>query len=187
MQEIAPVVATMDLGQVGALYRVFLLASTLQVDMSFWSYDEYGGRGNEPFAVVYGQAPPESAGSTFDPSFALDMGWLYALHARSALARGRVWQALYMINGLREQLVSCLTSRAGLNPVQGRGVDELPATLLLRLQRTIPTVTTEVELRAAYRAELEMLGEDRPELREVLAELLSTSVIAIEDADLADQ
>jgi hypothetical protein len=54
------------------------------------------------------------------------MGWLYALHARSSIARGRALQALYMINGIRDQAVSLACLRHGLPPDQGRGADDLP-------------------------------------------------------------
>jgi hypothetical protein len=44
------------------------------------------------------------------------MGWLYALHARSSIARGRVWQAEYMISwvdaGLANRLAGLLKELA---------------------------------------------------------------------------
>jgi hypothetical protein len=54
------------------------------------------------------------------------MGWLYALHVRSSLARGRRWQAVYMIDALREQVVALTCLRFGLPTHEGRGVDDLP-------------------------------------------------------------
>lgn len=33
----------------------------------------------------------------------IGIGWLYALHARSALARGKLWQAMIMLDDLRNQ------------------------------------------------------------------------------------
>ena len=54
------------------------------------------------------------------------MGWLYALHVRSSLARGRRWQAVHMLDGLREQVVALACLRFGLPTHQGRGVDDLP-------------------------------------------------------------
>jgi len=39
----------------GAIYRVFLLASTLQVDLSFWAPDEFTARGPK-FRLLFGTA-----------------------------------------------------------------------------------------------------------------------------------
>jgi hypothetical protein len=55
------------------------------------------------------------------------MGWLYALHARSSIARDRGWQAEYMISGLRDHVLALACVRHGLPAVQGRGVDRLPS------------------------------------------------------------
>jgi hypothetical protein len=100
------------------------------------------------------------------------MAWLYALHVRSALARGRVWQALYMINGLRDQLVAVWSQRAGENPSQARGIDRLAPRQLHRLEATVPFDTTIASLRAAFAAEIELLVEEIPELSAVLIALL---------------
>ena len=54
------------------------------------------------------------------------MGWLYALHIRSSLARDRRWQAVHMLDGLRNQVVALACLRFGLPHHQGRGVYDLP-------------------------------------------------------------
>jgi len=54
------------------------------------------------------------------------MAWLYALHARSSILRGRMWQAEYMLSGMRDQVLALACLRKGLPAVQGRGVDDLP-------------------------------------------------------------
>jgi hypothetical protein len=54
------------------------------------------------------------------------MGWLYALHARSSIARGRVWQAEYMVSGVRDHVLALACLRCGVPSVQGRGMDSLP-------------------------------------------------------------
>src|SRR3954452_17513561 len=77
-----------------ALYRVFLLANTLQVDLSFWPEAEFGATG-PTFQLLFGTAderPPRPAPAAIA---LIGMGWLYALHVRSSIARGRVWQAEY--------------------------------------------------------------------------------------------
>lgn len=166
------VVTSMDVQSDGALYRVFLLASTLQVDLSFWEHDQYGGNGRDAFVVLFGEEGVTRSAGEFRASSALDMAWLYALHVRSALARGRVWQALYMINGLRNQLVAVWSQRAGENPSQARGIDRLAPRQLHRLEATVPFDTTIASLRAAFAAEIELLVEEIPELSAVLIALL---------------
>src|SRR5437763_1986279 len=82
------------------LFRVFLLADTLQVDIAFWPEAEFGAYGPS-FRLLFGTAnerphrpPPDAAGL-------IGVGWLYALHARSSIERGRAWQAGYMGSGMR--------------------------------------------------------------------------------------
>ncbi len=108
-----------------ALYRVFLLSNTLQVDLSFWPSRAFAASG-PTFRLLFGEKndapmlPPPSTEAL------VGMGWLYALHVRSSLARGRRWQAVYMIDALREQVVALTCLRFGLPTHEGRGVDDLP-------------------------------------------------------------
>jgi predicted nucleotidyltransferase len=119
------VVHHLDVWAGPTLYRVFLLPSTLQVDLSFWPSRAFAASG-PAFRLLFGEAndaPPSPPPST---EAMVGMGWLYALHIRSSLARGRRWQAVHMLNGLREQVVALACLRFGLPPHQGRGVDDLP-------------------------------------------------------------
>jgi predicted nucleotidyltransferase len=107
------------------LFRVFLLASTLQVDLAFWPAAQFGAIG-PTFRLLFGTAnerpdrpPPAAAGL-------IGMGWLYALHARSSIARGRAWQAEYMVSGMRDQVLALACLRHGVPAVEGRGIDRLP-------------------------------------------------------------
>src|SRR5262249_2399948 len=56
----------------------------------------------------------------------IGMGWLYALHARSSIERGRAWQAEDMISGLRDQVLAPACLRPGVPAVGGRRLDRLP-------------------------------------------------------------
>ncbi len=108
-----------------ALYRVFLLPSTLQVDLSFRPSRAFAASG-PAFRLLFGEkndAPMPPPPST---EALVGMGWLYALHVRSSLARGRRWQAVYMLDALREQVVALACLRFGLPTHEGRGVDDLP-------------------------------------------------------------
>jgi hypothetical protein len=111
-----------------ALYRVFLLSNTLQVDLSFWPSRAFGATG-PTFRLLFGEtndAPDAPMSPPPSTEALVGMGWLYALHIRSSLARGRRWQALHMLDGLRDQVVALACLRFGLPAHQGRGVDDLP-------------------------------------------------------------
>ncbi|SDM21250.1 hypothetical protein [Allokutzneria albata] len=108
------------------VYRVFLLDNTLQVDIAFAPVQEFGALA-PTFRLVFGTAREQPQPGPVDPVPLLGMGWLYALHARSSIERGRVWQAEYMISGLRDHVLALACVRHGLPANQGRGMDELPA------------------------------------------------------------
>ena len=56
--------------------------------------------------MVFGAAEEQAASPAPDAAELVGLDWLYALHARSGIARGRVWQAEYMISGVREQVLA---------------------------------------------------------------------------------
>jgi predicted nucleotidyltransferase len=143
------VVDHLDVHASGALYRVLLLGSTLQVDLSFWPYDSALAAG-APVEVLFGEVPVtsvEPAHADDQSMTAVRMGWLYALHARSALRRGRVWQALWMLEAIRDVVVGLSCRRLGLPGGEGRGVDRLPAELLAGLARSL---TGDVEVQSVW-------------------------------------
>jgi len=74
------------------VYRVFLLSSTLQVDVSFWAPAEFGAIG-PGFRLLFGAAATPLTAAAPAAAELVGMGWLHALHARSSIARGRAWQA----------------------------------------------------------------------------------------------
>jgi predicted nucleotidyltransferase len=175
-------VAHLDLWARGGLYRVFLLPDTLQVDVSFWSADAFAAHG-PAFRLVFGEANEPAHLAAPSARTALGMAWLYALHARSSIARGRAWQAVYMVNTVRDHVVQLACLRHGLPAVQGRGVDDLPAVETARLRATLPRSTDGAELRRAFAevaavlvAEARYVDPDGVEgLERVLAELVRTS------------
>lgn len=160
------------------VYRVFLLRSTLQVDIAFVPAAEFGARAPS-FRLVFGAAadrphvPPPSAKQL------IGMGWLHALHARSCLARKKLWQAEYMISGVRDHALALACLRLGLPAVQGRGMDGLPNDVTTPLEDALVRHLDTNELARAFRValagllrEVQRVDEDLAErLRGVLAEL----------------
>lgn len=143
----------------GVLYRVFLLKSSLQVDVSFWPEEQF--RATEPgFTLLFGSPQPATDSGKMDSSYAIGMAWLYALHARSAIARGRTWRAVMMLDHLRDQILVLCCLRVGLSPHHGRGADRLSAEILGSLARARATSTKPGELTRSNAALLQLLTQE---------------------------
>lgn len=146
----------MDVAARGALFRVFLLSSTLQVDIAFWPEAEFGATG-PTFRLVFGKAQdrPHAPAPTFESL--VGTAWLYALHARSCIARGRVCQAEYIISGMRDQVFALACRRLDLPAVQARGVDRLPADMLRSMEDGLVRSLDAQELARAFRVVMDSL------------------------------
>ncbi|WP_143466500.1 nucleotidyltransferase domain-containing protein [Lentzea kentuckyensis] len=117
-------VGHLDVKHGAVLFRVFLMRSTLQVDIAFWPSSEFGATG-PTFRLLFGEANTLPQAGQPGRAGLIGLAWLYGLHVRSSIARGRVWQALYMVNCLRDQVMALWCLRQGVNAVQGRGLDDL--------------------------------------------------------------
>jgi hypothetical protein len=149
MYEAHGAVAHLDIWSGPTLFRVFLLASSLQVDLSFWPSDVFAASGGS-FRLLFGHANEPAPSPVRVPDTLIGMGWLYALHARSSIARGRVLQALYMINGIRDQVVALACLRHNLPPDQGRGVDDLPDDVKQMIADTVARGLGQTELHRSF-------------------------------------
>ena len=131
------------------LFRVFLLANTLQVDLAFWPQAQFGALG-PTFRLLFGTAnerphrPPPTAEGL------IGWAWLYALHARSSIARGRAWQAEHMISAMRDQVLALACLRHGLPAVEGRGIDRLPPEATAAVAAGLVRSLDAAELRRAF-------------------------------------
>ena len=119
--------------EVGAtLYRVFLLPGCLQVDLSFAAASDFqmAGARFKPLFGAYRTAPPPQ------PSEHDAFGWalLYAIHARACIERGRWWQAEHAVSQSRNNTMNLECMRRGLPTRFGRGFDDLPPSVLARLE-----------------------------------------------------
>ena len=141
------------------VYRVFLLSTTLQVDLSFWPDELFAAR--EPsFRLLFGAVAGPPTTYAPSPGDLIGMGWLYALHARSSIARGRVWQAEYMISGMRDQVLALACLRHGVPAVEGRGMDSLPPKAIVAVSQALVRSLELPELKRAFGAVTEaMLAE----------------------------
>lgn len=117
-------VSHLDVRRGAVLFRVFLMRSTLQVDIAFWPSTEFGATG-PTFRLLFGETNEIPQSRQPDRAELIGLAWLYGLHARSSIERGRGWQALYMLNHMRDQVMSLRCLNEGVNAVQGRGLDDL--------------------------------------------------------------
>ena len=152
-------VAHQDVMRGTTLFRVFLLKNTLQVDIAFWSAAEFGPVGPN-FKLIYGQTKPAQAAPEVNINDLVGMAWLYALHVRSSLARGRFLQAEYMLSGMRNNVLALACVRCGVNADQGRGLDDLPHEEKTRAIDCLPRSLEAEELARAFRVTMEgLVGE----------------------------
>jgi predicted nucleotidyltransferase len=171
----------LDVWSGSTLFRVFLLSSSLQVDLSFWTADTFAASGTS-FRLLFGESNEPRPSRSSTRGALIGMGWLYALHARSSIARGRALQALHMIDGVREQTITLACLRHELPAHEGRGVDDLPAGLRQRIAATLVSELEERELCRAFAAsvgvlldEVRVIDPDREQrLRETAWELVHT-------------
>lgn len=168
-------VDTLDMQVGGTLFRVFLLADTLQADLSFWPDADFGATGPK-FTLVFGSATEQPHVHPPSPTGLIGMGWLHALHARSSIARGRVWQAEYMISGMRDQVLALACLRHDVPAVQARGIDDVPAAVTDAFAATLVRSLDIAELARAFAATTEALLTESeafdPELTRRLSEPL---------------
>lgn len=147
---------TFDVRAAGVRYRVFLLTSSLQVDISFWPHDEFRATTDEGFELIFGSPNPPTLPAGRDLNGAVGLGWLCALHARSALARGKLWQAVTMLDDLRAQILALACARHGLNAWHAREVDLLPAAELAALAPARPAEITKESIASSFLIAIEL-------------------------------
>jgi len=135
------------------VYRVFLLRNTLQVDLAFAPLPNFGPRG-PAFQLLFGETaqriehPPPTA------AHLIGFGWLHALHARSAIERGRFWQAEYMISAVRDHALALACLRHDLPTDYAKGADRLPPAVTRRLTGALVGTLRPDALRRAFRPAL---------------------------------
>lgn len=161
---------------VGAsIYRVFLLPSTLQVDLAFSPAAEFGARA-PTFRLLFGSAAELARPPAPTASNLIGLGWLHALHARSCLERGKLWQAEYMVSGVRDQALALACLRLGLPTSQGRGLDLLPAEVTAAAAEALVRAIAADELRRAFRVAIDCLLSEISEVDANLAARLERAV-----------
>ena len=149
-------------------YRVFLLPSTLQVDLAFAPADDFGARAPS-FKLVFGTAVKQLEVAPTRAEEVIGLAWLYALHARSSIARGKFWQAEYMISAMRDQVLALACVHRGLTAREGRGMDRLPVEVTAPLQDALVRSLDTDELLRAFRVIMSGLVREMRSFEQELA------------------
>jgi len=161
-----------------AIYRVFLLPSTLQVDLAFFPAEEFGAL-KPSFKLVIGTSverppTPPTAGAHL-----IGWGWIYALHARRCIERGNLWQAEYMVSGVRDHALALASLRHRLPADLGRGMDRLPRDVKAPLEAALVRALDKGELRRALRVALAGFLLEVKRADEKLAGLVSPPLLQL--------
>ena len=137
------------------IYRVFLLRSTLQVDLAFVPATEF--RALSPtFRLIFGKTNDPRNVQPPAPGDIIGLGWLYALHARSCIARRKLWQAEYMISGVRDHALALACIRRGLPAIHARGIDHLPSEVTAPFEDSLVRQMDTAELSRAFRVAVDV-------------------------------
>src|SRR5438552_7432172 len=166
-----------DLERGPTTYRVFLLPDALQLDLSMTPAAQFRPAGPR-FRLLFGETAAEESevptppglGTLFipTPAVATDIfGWgvIYALHGRTCIERGRVWQAEHYVGAVRDHALSLACLREGLPPVQARTYDDFATQTLARFEDAHVGAVEPGALRAALAASVLALMHEGAEAR----------------------
>jgi hypothetical protein len=159
------------------VYRVFILPDTLQVDLAFVPATEV--RALAPtFRLIFGTAQEPRPYPPPRPEAIVGLGWLYALHARSSIARGKLWRAEYMISGIRDHALALACLRHGLDSAHGRGIHLLPAEVTAAFEDSLVRSLDQTELLRAFKVVLNGLVREIRSIDEEFAAKLQDAQLA---------
>jgi predicted nucleotidyltransferase len=174
-------VANYDVRHGNILYRVFLLANTLQIDLSFWPSGQLRATGSK-FSLIFGVAGEPAPAPDLDSNDLIGMAWLYALHVRSSIARSRRLQAEYMLSGMRDNVLALMCKRHKVVAIQGRGLDDLPEDERALAEDCLARSLEPVELKRAFRVTTDALLEELRQADSGVDARLSGSLSALVDS-----
>ena len=164
------------------IYRVFLLPSTLQVDLAFVAAAEF--RALAPtFRLMFGEAKKSLRAPGPQPVDLIGYGWSCALHARSSIARGKLWQAEYFVSAIRDTALAVACVRHNLPATHGRGMDLLPGSVTSQFESSLVRQLDTVELSRTFRIVLHTLLNEIRYVDEELAGRLPNVFTALTETD----
>ena len=163
-------VVLFDLPFESSIYRVFLLPGSLQVDISVTPASDFGARGPR-WKLLFGQdiqrehTPPPDAREIFG----------YAMHeavrARFCIERDRPWQAVYLIDDVRDHAFALACLRRGLEVPYARGVHQLPDEVQAAFEETLVQSLEPDELLRALRSAVAALRREAGDAEDLAEQL----------------
>jgi len=121
--EVFDAVPLLDLTSGDLIYRVFILADWLQVDLSF-APESVRQRG-PAFRLLFGACEADFS-SPHSAPYLFAWAVLYARHAMVGIARGQWWHAEYCISCVRDHALTLACLHLDLPTGHGKGFDQLP-------------------------------------------------------------
>lgn len=149
-------VQLLDLVQGPTTYRVFLLPDLLQFDLSMTPASQFRPAGPK-FRLLFGEVAPGEPRASVPPGNLFGWGVVYALHSRSCIERGRLWQAEHYVGAVRDHALVLACRREGVVAVQARGYDDLSAETRARFADSHVGAVEPAALRAALAASVRAL------------------------------
>ena len=150
-----------DLPWATSIYRVWLLPDWLEVDISFTPAADFGPRG-PTWRTVFGETVGVEQNAPVPHDDLVGLAWHHLLHARICIARGKPWQAEWLLSGARDHVLELACVRLGYPSRYGKGTDELPRDVTAPLEEALVRSLDERALNDAlaaavdgYRRELE--------------------------------
>jgi hypothetical protein len=148
-----------DLRAGATLYRVFLLPTGLEIDLSFSPEDHFAARG-PAFVLLLGKAAKASEASAPDVDELVGLGWLFLWHALAALERQKYWSAEYFISATRDQVLTLACLHVGEETAYARGFDRLPKEITTPMQDALVATLDPTELQRALSIAAEGLMQE---------------------------
>jgi hypothetical protein len=170
-----------DLAHGPTLYRVFLLPTTLELDIALTPAGDFGARGPN-FRLVFGESADVTASQPPSPDELIGYGWLYAFSARAAIARGKLWQAESFVEAVRNYGLALACLRHDLPTAYARGVHRLEANVTAPWEETLVRSLDPHELRRALAVAARELVREVAEVDLALANRLREPLRAAADA-----
>ena len=153
-----------DLPRGQMIYRVFVLPGLLQFDLSVGPQAEFGARGPK-FRLLFGEAAevPQIEADPAAELFGLSVH--HAVRARFCIERGKLWEAQFWINELRDHALALACRRRGLETRYGGGYQDLPPELLAGFEETLVRSIDRDELLRALDRAVDGLLQEADEVR----------------------
>lgn len=137
-----------DVRSSSSVYRVFLLPTGLELDLSFTPEADFGPRG-PAFRRLFGRTAAPFPASQQNAAELIGLGWHHAFHALVAIEREKYWLTEYWTSALRDQVLTLACLRLDEETAWGRGFDRLPTEVTNAMEAGLVTSLESAELRRA--------------------------------------